>query len=254
MAWGTELAGLGIAFVVAMVTTPAGVSGAVLLVPVQVSILGAANPALTPTNLLYNVIAVPGALAGYRTRRDVRLVRLLAAGTAPGIVVGAVLRVTVLAGAEVFFVVIACVLLPIGVALALDSPLRLGPPTDRRILTLAAAIGIVGGIYGIGGGSILAPILVAMGLSVVAVAPAALAATFIASAIGVLAFAALSLVGNGQIAPDWPLGVAMGLGGLGGGYCGARVQPRVPERLIRAALGLLSVLLAVRYAILGVGV
>jgi hypothetical protein len=253
MDWGTELAGLGIAFAVATLTTPAGISGAVFLVPVQVSILGAANPALTPTNLLYNVIAIPGALAGYRAR-DVRLVRLLAAATAPGIVVGAVLRVTVLAGSQAFFVVIACVLLPLGIALALDWPLRLGPPTRRRIAPIAAAVGLVGGIYGIGGGSILAPILVGTGLSVVAVAPAALAATFIASAIGVLAFALLSIVGNGQIAPDWPLGIALGLGGLAGGYCGARLQPRIPESTIRVLLGVLSVLLAVRYAALGLAV
>lgn len=253
MHWGTDAAGLAIAFVVATVTTPAGVSGAVLLVPVQVSILGAANPALTPTNLLYSVIATPGALAGYRTR-DVRLIRLLAAGTAPGIVIGAILRVTLLAGAQTFFVVIACVLLPLGVALVLDWPLRLGPPTARRITPLAFGVGIVGGIYGIGGGSLLAPILVGMGLSVIAVAPAAIAATFIASVIGVVAFAILSLVGNGQIAPDWALGIAMGVGGLGGGYCGARLQPRLPEPLIRKLLGGLSVILAVRYLLLGVGV
>ena len=44
------------------------VSGAVFLVPVQVSILHTPNPALTPTNLLYNVIAIPGALLGSAAR------------------------------------------------------------------------------------------------------------------------------------------------------------------------------------------
>jgi hypothetical protein len=34
------------------VTTPLGVSGAVLLLPVQLSILGVPSPAVTPTNLL----------------------------------------------------------------------------------------------------------------------------------------------------------------------------------------------------------
>ena len=38
------------ALVLALITTPAGVSGAVLLLPVQVSILGTASPAVTPTN------------------------------------------------------------------------------------------------------------------------------------------------------------------------------------------------------------
>lgn len=52
----------GAAFAFAIITTPAGISGAVFLIPVQASILNVANPALTPTNLLYNVVATPGAL------------------------------------------------------------------------------------------------------------------------------------------------------------------------------------------------
>ncbi len=252
MPWGTELAGALIAFAVALVTTPAGVSGAVLLVPVQVSILGAANPALTPTNLLYNVIATPGALAGYK-RFDRKLIRLLLAGTGPGIVLGAVLRVTVLSGAQTFFVVIAAVLLPIGIGLLLERPLPLGGADRRRIVWLGFAVGTIGGIYGIGGGSLLAPILVGMGMSVTAVAPATIATTLLASIIGVAAFGVLSLLGSGQIAPDWALGSAMGLGGLAGGYCGARLQARLPESLIRRTLGGLSVVLAARYLALGLG-
>ena len=51
-----------IAFGIAVFTTPVGVSGAVFLVPVQVSVLHTPSPAVTPTNLLYNLIAIPGAL------------------------------------------------------------------------------------------------------------------------------------------------------------------------------------------------
>lgn len=47
------------------ISTPAGISGAVFLLPVQVSILNVANPALSPTNLLYNVLATPGGLARF---------------------------------------------------------------------------------------------------------------------------------------------------------------------------------------------
>src|SRR4029079_4945092 len=171
MAWDHEGLGAVIAFVVATVTTPAGVSGAVLLVPVQVSILGVPNPALTPTNLLYNVIATPAAMLGYRGF-DRALVRLLVAGTVPGVIVGAILRVTVLDGPQAFFGVIAAVLLPLGVWLLLDRPARQRPAREGRIVALALAVGLIGGIYGIGGGSLLAPLLVGMGLSVLAVAPA----------------------------------------------------------------------------------
>ena len=56
----TELVALVAAFVIAVLATPAGVSGAVLLLPFQVSVLGTPSPAVTPTNLLYNVVATPG--------------------------------------------------------------------------------------------------------------------------------------------------------------------------------------------------
>jgi uncharacterized membrane protein YfcA len=253
MDWGTDALGAAIAFVVATLTTPAGVSGAVLLIPVQVSILGVANPALTPTNLLYNVIATPGALLGYRLA-DWRLVRLLVAGTLPGVVAGAVLRVTILDGAQAFYVVIALVLGPLGVWLLVDRRTRSHSARPRVMVALAVAVGVIGGIYGIGGGSLLAPILVGMGLSVLAVAPATIAVTLITSIAGVATFALLSATHDGSIAPDWDLGIAMGLGGLAGGFCGATFQGRVPEQLIRRGLGALSVLLAVRYALVGLGV
>jgi hypothetical protein len=54
--------GAGCAFLLALITTPAGVSGAVLLLPIQLSILHVPSPAVTPTNLLFNVAAVPGGL------------------------------------------------------------------------------------------------------------------------------------------------------------------------------------------------
>src|SRR3712207_7828886 len=43
-----------VGFVVATVCTPAGVSGAFLLLPVQVQLLSVPSPAVSATNLLYN--------------------------------------------------------------------------------------------------------------------------------------------------------------------------------------------------------
>jgi uncharacterized membrane protein YfcA len=60
-----EFVALAAAFVIAVLATPAGISGAVLLLPFQVSVLGTPSPAVTPTNLLYNVVATPGALYRY---------------------------------------------------------------------------------------------------------------------------------------------------------------------------------------------
>ena len=61
----TEVVTLVAAFVIALVTAPAGISGVLLLLPFQVAVLGTPSPAVTPTNLLYNVVATPGALYRY---------------------------------------------------------------------------------------------------------------------------------------------------------------------------------------------
>jgi uncharacterized membrane protein YfcA len=234
-----------------------GVSGAVFLIPVQVSVLDTPSPAVTPTNLFYNLIATPGALARYGRERVVRspLTRPLVLGTLPGVVVGAVIRVTLVEGPEAFLVVVAVVLIPLGLLLAAGTPPQReagARPSQRVLVALGLAVGTVGGIYGIGGGSIIGPILVAAGISVFEVAPAALAATFLTSIAGVAAFALLSLVAAGTVAPDWSLGVAIGAGGLAGGWCGAALQPRLPEPVLRRGLGLIALALGVRYAVLAV--
>ena len=59
---------LGAAYLIARETTPVGMSGAVFLLPVQVRCWASTSPAVTPTNLLYNVIAEPG--RWYRYRRQ----------------------------------------------------------------------------------------------------------------------------------------------------------------------------------------
>jgi hypothetical protein len=67
----TEVVAVAAAFAVAVAATPAGISGAVLRLPFQVSVLGTPSPAVTPTNLLYNVVATPRD----RRRRPVPVVR-----------------------------------------------------------------------------------------------------------------------------------------------------------------------------------
>jgi uncharacterized membrane protein YfcA len=54
------------------VTAPVGVSGAVFLLPIQLTVLQVPSPAVTPTTLLFNIVAIPGALARFRTRAPLR--------------------------------------------------------------------------------------------------------------------------------------------------------------------------------------
>jgi uncharacterized protein len=254
-----ELAlGAGIAFVIATLTAPVGVSGAVFLIPVQISILKTPSPSITPTNLIYNLVAIPGALLRYRRSTGLagELTRFLVIGTLPGVVIGAVIRVELLPGPDAFLLVVAGVLAPLGVWLAFFTPReqpRSGRPNSRRLAALAFVVGVIGGIYGIGGGSILAPILLGLGFAAAEIAPATLMATFITSVAGVLTYAALSLQGGSSIAPDWAVGAALGVGGLGGSYLGAALQPRLPEVLLRRLAGALAIAIALRYALSAIG-
>ena len=274
------------AFAVSALTTPAGVSGAFLLLPFQVSVLGFTSPAVSPTNLVYNIFATPGGV--YRYVREGRVVWPLAwaviLGTLPGAFVGALLRVTVLADPRPFEVFVGLVLLYFGVRLLYGvmerprhsagenpvsgrstvrvvaaSPLRVeyeyGGKTyafgTPAIFALSLGVGVIGGIYSIGGGSIIVPFLVtAFGLPVYTVAGAALIGTFVTSVAGVAFYELLAATGFGggvPVAPDWLLGITLGVGGLAGTYAGARLQRHVPERLIRSVLGTLVTLLALKY-------
>jgi uncharacterized protein len=242
-------------FVIAGVASPTGVSGAVLLLPFQVSVLGTPSPAVTPTNLLYNVIATPGALYRYRRQRQTggRLTRVLVLGTAPGVIVGSIIRVELLPGARLFELIIALVLIPLGASLLTRRRIAdLVPPITSRLSparlgVTAAVVGCVGGIYGVGGGSVLAPLLIRSGRPSSEVAPAALASTLVASVAGVVTFLVLSIHHHGSVAPDWGIAIALGAGGLAGSYVGARLQPRLPEVMIRRLLGLIVIAVGIRY-------
>ncbi len=115
---------------------------------------------------------------------------------------------------------------------------------------LAFIVGIIGGTYGIGGGAIIAPFCVAVfRLPVYTVAGAALMGTFLTSIAGVFFYSVVPVKAGLSTAPDWQLGLLFGIGGLVGMYCGARMQKYVPQRFIKATLGVLILFVAVRYIV-----
>ena len=254
----TEAVALAAAFIISAIATPAGISGAVLLLPFQVSVLGTPSPAVTPTNLLYNVVSTPGALYRYRRQHQTggRLALVLIIGTLPGVIAGSVIRVELVPGPRVFDLMVAALLLPLGIWLTATRPARSLDPDQparpaRRIpapalIVLAALTGCAGGIYGIGGGAILSPVLIGSGRPAAEVAPAALASTFVTSLGGVLTFTLLS-ISHGPVAPNWPTGIALGIGGIAGGYLGARMQSRLPDTLIRRTVGVLAIAIAAQF-------
>ncbi|MFC1851166.1 sulfite exporter TauE/SafE family protein [candidate division CSSED10-310 bacterium] len=103
------------------------------------------------------------------------------------------------------------------------------------IFILSFVVGIVGGIYGIGGGAIIAPFFISFfRLPVYTVAGAALMGTFVTSIAGVSFYQGLApFYPTMSVAPDWFLGILFGIGGMGGMYLGARCQKFVPAKAIK---------------------
>ena len=243
----TLLCGFGIA----LVTTPVGVSGAVFLLPVQLDLLKVPNPSVTPTNLLYNVVAGPGALLRHRARLRSSLVGRLLCGTVPGVVVGACVSGSGWSpmhgrsgwsppscssrwAAGWWFG-------RSGRAPPRAPPRHRAPPPWSRCRSRSASSAACTASVA---GSILAPILVGRGMRVADVAPAALASTFVTSVAGAITFAVIAQGVDGSIAPDWPIGLAAGVGGLAGGYLGARWSHLAPERALRLLLGAVAIAVA----------
>ena len=270
-----------VAFGISFFTSMGGISGAFLLLPFQMSVLGFTSPSVTSTNFLFNVTGTPGGV--YRYARECRFVWpvaiLIVAGIIPGVLIGYYLRITYLPDPKAFKFFVGCVLLLIAVKLlkeafngkaaiiqdncALndkveDASIQMKATRFNfkgatyslatvKLLGLALAVGIIGGVYGIGGGSIIAPFLITFfRLPVYAIAGAVLLGTFASSLAGV-AFYSLIPINGAVAAPDWLLGILFGGGGLLGMYLGARVQKYAPGRWIKLMLGGVIIMVALKY-------
>ena len=259
-----------VAFCISFLTSMGGVSGAFLLLPFQMSVLGFTAPSVSATNFLYNVVGTPGGVYGYvrEGRMAWNLAGTLTGGLVPGILVGYYLRVIYLPDPTVFKAFVGLVLIYLGVRMLAGlrqrgadqrSPMRNPSAVSERgvvpalafprwpMLAVAFGVGIVGGVYGIGGGAVVAPFCIAVfGLPVHRIAGAVLFATLTSSVAGV-AFYSLVPV-QGQVwPPDWVLGALLGIGGLVGSYAGARSQKHVPAKWIHVILGLILLTVALRY-------
>ena len=70
---------------------------------------------------------------------------------------------------------------------------------------------------------------------------------------GVATFAILGLNADAssQVTPAWGIGIAAGAGGIFGAYLGASLQSHISESAVRRLLGGIAIVIAVRYAYLG---
>jgi len=272
-----------VAFGISFFTSMAGVSGAFLLMPFQISVLGFVSPSVTATNLLYNVVGTPGGVVQYAREKRVawRLATSIAAGALPGVLVGYYLRATFLPDSRNFKLFVGIVLMVAAWRLIMDIWANLrsekpapkppgascslvnsnrpvcffwhGQPVCYRIpavLVPAFCVGIIGGTYGIGGGAIMAPFLVTvLHLPVHAIAGAVLLANFVVSLAGVTIYSLVPFYQGVPAPPDWLLGTLFGVGGILGMNCGARFQRKVSAKAIKLILVVIVGLVASRYIV-----
>ena len=270
-----------VSFVISFFSSMAGVTGAFLILPFQMSVLGFTTPSVSATNFVYNVVGTPGGIIRYL--REGRMVWPLALtitiGTLPGVLAGYYIRVLYLPEPRNFKLFVGIILLYLGVRViqkvlhrgVQETPAahnnfrvrnitfnftRMGFDFQARrvefslaaIIILALAVGIIGGIYGIGGGAIIAPFCVAfLNIPVHTVAGAAIFGTFATSVAGVAIYSLVPLYNGHPAPPDWMLGALFGFGGLLGMYLGASCQKYVPERAIQAILALIIFTVSANY-------
>ena len=251
-----------VAFVISFFTSMVGVSGAFLLLPFQMSVLGYVAPSVSATNLVFNLVAIPSGVWRYvrEKRMDWRLAWVIAAGTLPGLLAGWWLRVHWLLDPRLFKLFVGLVLLALAIRLSLkkanaatSAAAATAANGGQRLLpifAIALVIGVIGGAYGIGGGSIMAPVLVAIFcMSVHNVAGATLFGTLVTSVAGVALYQFLPAPPGIETRPDWALGILFGLGGAAGMYVGARTQKLVRQRTLELGIAVVLMLLAGGYVI-----
>lgn len=272
-------------FFVSLFTSPGGVSGAFVLLPFQMSVLGYTSPSVTATNFIYNIVSIP--LGAYKFIKEKKLslalLSIIIIGTIPGIFMGYWIRVTYLPDAYAFKVFVGFVLLYLAFKLLkngikdildkesgskkadafriykekaglkmsvieLESGEKVVFPT-KALLIPSFITGIIGGAYGIGGGALMATYCVTvLKIPVYLMSGASLLSTWFASIISVLIYQFSPFVNESvSTTPDWFLGSLFGLGGLFGIWLGASLQKFIPVWLIKLTLGFVILFVSLKY-------
>lgn len=114
------------------------------------------------------------------------------------------------------------------------------PPAGIRLLAAGAAAGATAGLFGVGGGVVIVPILVILaGFEQRRAHATSLGAIVVISAAGVVGY-----VSAGEV--HWSIAAAMTVGGLVGAPSGAAVLNRLPSGLLQRAFAVVLLATAVR--------
>lgn len=269
-----------VALVIGFFASMGGISGAFIILPFQMSFLGYTSPSVSATNFVYNIVGIPGGVYRYikEGRMNWPLMWTVTLATLPGLLLGYYIRIIYLPDPGSFKVFVGLVLLYISSKMIYDTFKKRDQQSNSRgrytlsmritkkslsrieydfsggkygfnrwpLALLSLAVGVIGGVYGIGGGAIVAPFCIGvLGLPVHTVAGATLMSTFLASIAGVTFYSFIPTELN--TIPDWPLGALFGVGGIVGMYLGARAQKHVPQNIIKVMVGVAILGVALKY-------
>ncbi len=261
-------------FCISLLFSPGGTTGAFLLIPFQISVFGINSLSVTATNFIYNFIAIPLGFS-YKLRKHEMfwpLFLLFLIGSSPGLFLGYFIRIKFLKKPEdyKFFVGIVLLLLVFGALkkfrinsnknqfsevkyswksfgklnIFLDASTYCLKPVI--ILFISILTGIIGGIYGIGGGAVLASFsILILNLPPVLISGSTLFITWINSILGVFIYYIDPFKSGSQV--DFLLGTLFGLGGLVGVYLGQKIQKIIPQIFIKILYVLTLIFLSAKY-------
>lgn len=278
-----------IGLAVSVISSPTGISGGFLILPICINFLGFTGLAVSPTNFIFNVVSLPSGL--WRLWREKRLMWslgiILMLGSLPGIFAGTVLRATWLKDPGSFKIFVALVLsvLAFNLLRGLWFQNSLTSQAEKNFLKnsgqvssdldvvrqganlsfqfggerftihipqltlISLLVGLAGGIYGIGGAAIIAPLLISwFRLPIYVASGASLLAGWVASIFGLLSYGLFwpFISGLPAVSPDFRLGLLFGLGGMLGVYIGSTLQRRLPPQPLKILMFMLIVVMALQ--------
>jgi uncharacterized membrane protein YfcA len=266
--WHLLLLGFSAGYAMALV---GGATGLVSL-PYNMSVLGFSTIHVSPTVQLETFLNPFGALLGFRRSGQWNLdfALPLCAGAAAGAIIGPLVRVGLLPDPVPFKAAVGVALIFVAAQMlyrvfARPSPVAQPGPGDPRITTLAvgwrhleigfgaerrrmsvpgllilgAGVGVIGTTLGVGGGFLLVPILAEYyRLPMRVIVAASIPFVIVLSAVGLFSFNVTVPWLTGRHVPtEWAWGFFTGGAAVLGSWLATHSQRHIPEKFLRAVLG-----------------
>jgi uncharacterized membrane protein YfcA len=218
------------------------------MVPLLIWLTGMDQRRASATSLAAILPSVVIGSIGYLAHSEVDLVAAIAlgTGTVPGALIGTrLLRVLPLAALRWGFVVLLVVIALRLILVETDrgGEVSMTPLTIVLLVLVGVLTGIASGLFGVGGGVIMVPVLVAgFGAGDLVAKGTSLVAMIASSTVGTLANSRAKLV-------DLRAALVVGAGGVAASYLGVLVALAMPARLSAVLFGALLLITAAQLSV-----